>query len=37
MLSLQRILEIESYKSVSTMGHKIHQALAGRDLIRRLD
>ena len=31
MLSLQRMLEIKSYKTVWTMGHKIRQALAARD------
>jgi hypothetical protein len=31
MLSLQRMLEIKSYKTVWTMGHKIRQALAVRD------
>ena len=31
MLSLQRMLEINSYKTVWTMGHKIRQALAARD------
>lgn len=31
MLSLQRMLEIRSYKTVWTMGHKIRQAMAERD------
>jgi transposase-like protein len=31
MLSLQRMLEIKTYKSGWTMGHKIRQALADRD------
>ena len=31
MLSLQRMLEIKTYKTVWTMGHKIRQALAARD------
>jgi hypothetical protein len=31
MLSLQRMLEIKSYKTVWTMGHKIRQAMAARD------
>src|SRR3974390_187761 len=31
MLSLQRLLEIKTYKTVWTMGHKIRQALAARD------
>jgi len=31
MLSLQRMLEIKSYKTVWTMGHKIRQAMAERD------
>ncbi len=31
MKSLQRMLEIKSYKTVWTMGHKIRQALADRD------
>ncbi len=31
MLALQRMLEIKSYKTVWTMGHKIRQALATRD------
>ena len=31
MLSLQRMLEIKTYKTVWTMGHKIRQALAERD------
>ncbi len=31
MLSLQRMLEIKSYKTVWTMGHKIRKALADRD------
>ena len=30
MLSLQRMLEIKSYKTVWTMGHKIRQAMAER-------
>ena len=31
MLSLQRMLEIKTYKTVWTMGHKIRQAMAARD------
>jgi len=31
MKSLQRMLEIKTYKTVWTMGHKIRQALADRD------
>jgi transposase-like protein len=31
MLSLQRLLEIKSYKTVWTMGHKIRKAMAERD------
>ena len=31
MLALQRMLEIKSYKTVWTMGHKNRQALAARD------
>ena len=31
VLALQRMLEIKSYKTVWTMGHKIRQALATRD------
>jgi hypothetical protein len=31
MLSLQRMLEIKTYKTVWTMGHKIRQAMAERD------
>jgi hypothetical protein len=31
MLSLQRMLEFKSYKTVWTMGHKIRQAMAARD------
>ena len=31
MLSLQRILEIRTYKTVWVMGHKIRQAMAERD------
>jgi len=31
MLSLQRMLEIKTYKTVWTMGHKIRRALADRD------
>jgi hypothetical protein len=31
MTSLQRMLEIKSYKTVWTMGHKIRKALADRD------
>jgi transposase-like protein len=31
MLSLQRMLEIKTYKTVWTMGHKIRKALADRD------
>ena len=32
MLSLQRILDIKSYKTVWTMGHKIRKAMADRDV-----
>ena len=31
MLSLQRILEIRTYKTVWVMGHKIRKAMAERD------
>ena len=31
MLSLQRMLEIKSYKTVCTISHKIRQALAALD------
>jgi hypothetical protein len=31
MLSLQRMLEIKTYKTVWTMGHKIRQALTDPD------
>jgi len=31
MLSMQRMLEIKTYKTVWTMGHKIRKALADRD------
>ena len=31
MLALQRILEIRTYKTVWTMGHKIRKAMADRD------
>jgi hypothetical protein len=31
MLSMQRMLDIKSYKTVWTMGHKIRKALADRD------
>jgi hypothetical protein len=31
MLSLQRLLEIKSYKTIWTMGHKIRKAMADRD------
>ena len=31
MLSLQRIMEIRTYKTVRVMGHKISQAMAERD------
>jgi len=31
MLSLQRILEIRTYKTVWVMGHKIRKAMAARD------
>jgi hypothetical protein len=31
MLSLQRLLEIKSYKTIWTMGHKIRKAIADRD------
>jgi transposase-like protein len=36
MLFLQRMLEIKSYKTVWTMGHKIRQALADRDAYYKL-
>src|SRR3974377_748179 len=36
MLALQRMLEIKSYKTVWTMGHKIRQALAARDAKHKL-
>jgi len=36
MLSLQRMLEIKSYKTVWTMGHKIRKAMAGRDAYYKL-
>jgi len=36
MLSLQRMLEIKSYKTVWTMGHKIRQAMADRDAYYKL-
>jgi transposase-like protein len=36
MLSLQRMLEIKSYKTVWTMGHKIRKALAHRDAYYKL-
>jgi hypothetical protein len=32
MLSLQRMLEIKSYKTVWVMGHKIRKAMADRDV-----
>src|SRR4030042_1233666 len=31
MLSMQRMLEVKTYKTVWTMGHKIRKALADRD------
>ena len=31
MLSLQRILEVRTYKTVWVMGHKIRQAIAAHD------
>src|SRR3974377_2185821 len=36
MLSLQRMLEIKTYKTVWTMGHKIRQAMAARDAYYKL-
>jgi len=36
MLSLQRMLEIKTYKTVWTMGHKIRQAMAERDSYYKL-
>ena len=36
MLSLQRMLEIKSYKTVWTMGHKIRKAMADRDAYYKL-
>ena len=36
MLSLQRILEIRTYKTVWVMGHKIRQAMAERDAYYKL-
>ena len=36
MKSLQRMLEIKSYKTVWTMGHKIRRALADRDAAYQL-
>jgi transposase-like protein len=36
MLSLQRMLEIKTYKTVWTMGHKIRQAIAERDANHKL-
>jgi transposase-like protein len=36
MLSLQRMLEIKSYKTVWTMGHKIRKAMADRDACYQL-
>jgi len=36
MLSLQRMLQIKSYKTVWTMGHKIRKAMAQRDAYYRL-
>jgi hypothetical protein len=36
MLSLQRMLEIKTYKTVWTMGHKIRQAMAERDAYYKL-
>jgi hypothetical protein len=37
MLSLQRMLEIKTYKTVWTMGNKIRQAMAERDSNYKLD
>ena len=36
MLSMQRMLEIKSYKTVWTMGHKIRKAMADRDSYYKL-
>lgn len=36
MLSLQRMLDIRSYKTVWTMGHKIRKAMADRDAYYKL-
>ena len=36
MLSLQRMLEIKSYKTVWTMGHKIRQVMAAGDAYYKL-
>jgi len=36
MLSMQRMLEIKSYKTVWTMGHKIRKAMADRDAYYKL-
>jgi hypothetical protein len=36
MLSLQRMLEIKTYKTVWTMSHKIRQAMAERDSYYKL-
>lgn len=36
MLSLQRMLEIKTYKTVWTMGHKIRKAMAKRDVYYKL-
>jgi hypothetical protein len=36
MLALQRMLEIKSYKTVWTMGHKIRKAMADRDAYYKL-
>ena len=36
MLALQRMLEIKTYKTVWTMGHKIRKAMAARDASYKL-
>ena len=36
MLGLQRLLEIKSYKTAWTMGHKIRKAMADRDALYKL-
>ena len=36
MLSMQRMLEIKSYKTIWIMGHKIRQAMADRDAYYKL-